>query len=358
MTFPEIARLRLRNQKITSAGSLIPAELVAWLGAVQSQDFAAAKWALGLRLKDITDKEIEAAFNRGDILRTHLMRPTWHFVAPQDIRWLLKLTAPRVISIMNNYSKKLGMDEPLFRRGNKLMAKALQGGEHLTRAEMEVILNKAKMIDGDYHMMHLLMRAELDGVICSGPRRGKQFTYALLDERVPQTKQMEREDALAELVLRYFMSHGPATIPDFVWWSGLTTTDAKAGLEMIKSKLEQETINGQAYWFSKSLQYAKEKPGSIQLLPAFDEYTVAYKDRHLLVDSGKVESIPAPAMLLSNTIVVDGNVVGTWKRTIKTGSVELSVNYFHNVNNSKKQAITKAAERYGEFLGLPAVITN
>jgi len=358
MTIPEIIALRLHNQQISSKEFSNAGDLVTWLGAVQAQDYAAAKWALGLRLSNSTDKEVEHAFNEGTILRTHLMRPTWHFVAPQDIRWLLKLTAPRVIAIINNSGRKLGLDESVFRRANKLIVKALQGGRYLTRIEIEATLNKAGIVTSDLHMIHLMMRAELDGLICSGPRKGKQFTYELLDERAPRSKTLEKEEALAELARRYFLSHGPATVQDFAWWSGLTTKDAGSGCEMVKSKLIHETIDRQAYWFSNSIKSVKEKQAGAYLLPNFDEYTVAYRDRSLLVDAAKVKVMPAPAVLLSNTIIADGKVAGTWKRILKKDRVEVEINLLHALSKSKKKDIAIAVKRYGKFLGLPVTITN
>jgi winged helix DNA-binding protein len=351
MTVADITRQRLINQQIISPQFSNPADLVSWMGAVQSQDFAAAKWALGLRLPDTTDKDIELAFNKGEILRTHMMRPTWHFVAPGDIRWLLKLTAPRVIAIINNSGRKLGLDEVIFKRTNKLIAKALNG-MHLTRTEIEAMLNKAGIVTGDLHMIHLMMRAELDGLICSGPRKGKQFTYALLEERVPQAKQLEKDEALAELTGRYFISHGPATVQDFVWWSGLKTTDAMAGIQMRKSKLERETINGQTYWFSDPFRSTGTKR-TARLLPNFDEYMVAYKDRNLLVDNKKGYEIPGPSVLLNNAVLIDGMIVGTWKRAIKKDNVEVAINHFHTPEKSVAMVIAAAAKQYGRFMGLP-----
>jgi len=219
----DIAHRRLHNQHITRRTLETPQALVEWLGAVQAQDFAAAKWALGLRLQGVTDDDIEQAFTDGAILRTHVMRPTWHFVSPADIRWLLALTAPHVRAASAYYNRKLELDDAVFRRTNAVLANALQGGKQLTRDELASALQQAGIAtDGEQRVTYIMMRAELDGVICSGARRGKQFTYALLAERAQQARTLDRDEALAELTMRYFTSHGPATIQDFVWWSGLT----------------------------------------------------------------------------------------------------------------------------------------
>lgn len=238
LTKLEIAHRRLFNQQLTQPTFNNPADLVQWLGAVQAQDYAAAKWAVGQRLTGATDALIEQAVAAGAIIRTHILRPTWHFVAPADIRWLLALTAPRVNSLNAHYYRKLELDEAIFRQTNTVLEKALQGGKQLTRPELVAVLRQAGIEAEDLLRFGLIiMRAELDGVICSGARQGNQMTYALLEERVPPAPTLGREEALAEFARRYFTGHGPATLPDFVWWSGLTTTDARAGLKMAGAQL-------------------------------------------------------------------------------------------------------------------------
>src|SRR5215471_4517627 len=194
----DIAHRRLHNQHLTHRTLETPQALVEWLGAVQAQDFAAAKWALGLRLRGVTDDSIEQAFTDGALLRTHVMRPTWHFVSPADIGWLLALTAPRVQQALAYSNRKLELDEVVLRHTNAVLANALQGGKQLTRDELTTVLQQAGVATaGELRVTHMLMRAELDGVICSGARRGKQFTYALLAERAPQARSLDRDKALA-----------------------------------------------------------------------------------------------------------------------------------------------------------------
>src|SRR6266567_8254469 len=286
MTNLDIAHQRLHNQRIAGAPFEKPVDVVTWLGAVQAQDFAGAKWALGLRLQGATDESIEQAFADGTILRTHVMRPTWHFVAPADIRWLLALTAPRVHAASAYHNRKLELDDAVFRSTNAVLTNALQGGKQLTRDELASALQQAGIVtEGEQRVTYIIMRAELDGIICSGARRGKQFTYALLAERAPHARMLARDEALAELTTRYFMSHGPATIQDFVWWSGLAAADAKAGLAMVTSHLQQETINGQMYWFSLSTLPVQDPSQTAYLLPNYDEYTVGYTDRSAIFDA-------------------------------------------------------------------------
>jgi hypothetical protein len=347
-----IAHQRLHNQLITQRTFEKTADVVRWLGAVQSQDYAAAKWALGLRVQNSTDEIIEQAFADGAILRTHVMRPTWHFVSPADICWLLALTAPRVNAGNASWYRRLELDDALFMRSNAVLAKALQGGKQLTRAELMSVLQRAGIATDDLQRFtYIIMRAELDGIVCSGSRRGKQFTYALLGERAPQARTLDRDEALAELAGRYFTSHGPATLQDFVWWSGLTAADARAGLEMVTSHLMHEVIDGQTYWFSTSASPAKDLSQMVYLLPNYDEYVVGYTDRSAIFDAEHMHKLDARGnVLFQHTIVLDGRVVGTWKRTLKKEAVILTPSLFTPLNEAETRALAASAERYGAFL--------
>ncbi len=198
-----IAGRRLANQRLSSAGLESPEDVVSWLGAVQAQDYYGAKWALALRMREGADDVIEDAFTSGAILRTHVLRPTWHFVAPADIRWMLALTAPRVNATIGSYYRKLELDAAVFRQSNTALARALRGGRQLTRDALRQAVRRAGVAaDDGMRFGFILLRAELDAVICSGPRAGKQFTYALLDERVAAAKAITRDEALARLTQR------------------------------------------------------------------------------------------------------------------------------------------------------------
>ena len=354
MTIADIPPLRLSNQEINPPEFTNPSELVKWLGAVQAQDFNAAKWALGLRMPGITDADIERAFNIGNILRTHIMRPTWHFVAPEDIKWITELTAPRVKAQCAFMNRKMELDEAIFKKCNKIIIKALTGHKYLTRSALGVVLQKAGVAVDEFRLMCIVMRAELDAIICSGPRVGKQFTYALLEERAPKSKILKPEGALAELTKRYFVSHGPATLQDFIWWSGLTTTDAKMGVETVK--LQKEIIDGQIYWYADSMNLQKNTSG-IYLLPIFDEYIIAYKDRTAVFDGHKFgKVIQRGNMISNNTIIENGKVTGTWKRTLMKDKVVVEPITFIKPTKARKLSIAEAADNYGEFLGLNAVL--
>jgi hypothetical protein len=331
--------------------------VVKWLVAVQAQDYAGAKWALGARLKSAVDQDVERAFTTGAILRTHLMRPTWHFVTPDDIRWMLALTAPRVHAANGHMYRKLELDSAVFKRSNAVLARALRNGQQLTRDELRVLLRKAGIeTDFDVRMGYLMMRAELDGIVCSGARRGKQFTYALLDERAPNARTLPREEALAELAHRYFVSRGPATVHDFAKWSGLTVSDATRGVESIKAQLAREMIDGKTWWFRQSAR-PSPKTSAAFLLSIYDEYVSSYKDRSAIVDAGVVAKLKRMGNALTAIIVVEGRIVGTWKREVGAGSVAIKTSILTPLTNAQKKAVRDAASRYADFLELPVVLS-
>ncbi len=346
MPTTSISLSRLHQQRLADNQFKTPAEVVAWLGAVQAQDYAGAQWALGLRMQQATDDITEQAFADGSILRTHVMRPTWHFVTPADIRWLLALTAPRVNSANAHIYRRLELDDALFARSNKVIAKALEGGHYLTRQELGSALKRAGIRVDGLRLAHFIMRAELDAVICSGPRRGKQITYALLDERAAQAKALKRDDALAELTRRYYTSRGPATVRDFAWWSGLTAADVRAGIETAGSDLSHDVIDGQSYWFSASLPPAPEPSRAAILLPTYDEFLVGYASFDSTRRAGRDAS-----ELLNSALVIGGEVAGSWRRTIKRGAVVVELAPFEKLSAVKRKALVAAAQRYADFLG-------
>jgi hypothetical protein len=357
MTKSEIAYQRLRQQGLLQPAFERPEEVVGWLGAMQAQDYAAAKWALAQRSQGLTDAAIDQAFANGAILRTHVMRPTWHFVTPADIRWLLALTAPRVNAASAYYYRRLELNEAVFARSIAILEKTLQGGQYRTRAELSVALQQAGIDTRDLlRLIYIVGRAELDAVLCSGPRRGKQFTYALLKERAPQAQVLDHDEALAELTRRYFTAHGPATLQDFVWWSGLTTADAKIGLEMAVCFLDQEVIDGQNYWYAEPKSAAAAPSPLVHLLPNYDEYIVGYKDRSAAFDrrNTKMEN-PRDSIVFNHTILIDGGVSGTWKRSFSKGQVLFEAKPFAHLSTAEEAALTSAVQRYGEFHGMSAV---
>lgn len=344
-----IAERRLLNQGITGAGRRRPADVVAWSGAVQSQEYEAAKWGLGLRMRNAAlDRQVEKAFERGEILRTHVMRPTWHFVTPHDILWLLDLTAPRVYQRLATYERQMELDGRTFARGTAVIERALAEGAHLTRQELSERLQRSRIRLTGIRLALVVMHAELDGVICSGPRRGKQFTYALVSERAPNAKRLDRDEALAELSLRYFRSHGPATIRDFVWWSGLTTTDAKRGLDMIKAPREE--VDGRIYWTLDSTARAVRNH-RVHLLPIYDEYIVAHRDRKAVPHGPGVIKKPDKAVIFQHAVIVDGHVAGTWRTAGNTTARSVDVTPFRRLTALERRGLAEAIGRYQHFRG-------
>jgi Winged helix DNA-binding domain len=350
----KIAWARLHCQRLAAGRLTRPAEVVGWLGAVQAQEYPFAKWGLALRVRRMTDASVERAFAAGAILRTHVLRPTWHFVTPADIRWLLALTAPHVRAAVAYYDRQLGITPAVVSRGNRAIAAALEGGAELTRGELKGVLAGAGVaVDGTQRLAHVIMHAELDAVICSGARRGKQFTYALLDARAPTSRMPSRDEALAELARRYFTSHGPAQLRDFAWWSGLTSADARHGLELSRRHLAEEEIEGKRYWFSPSARTLAPPSRAAYLLPPYDEYLIAYKDRSASLDPALWKPT-AGRDPYAAPVVLDGRVIGGWRHRV--GRETITLNLPRRLSASDVQLVDAAAQRYGRFLELDLAI--
>lgn len=352
---PMISLRRLSANFLLEPVSADPAEIVRRLGAVQAQDFSGAKWGLALRGSGITDAVAERAFAKGRILRTHVMRPTWHFVAAADIRWLLALTAPRVHAGSAGRYRELGIDRSVIRRSNSVMTRALRDGKQLTRAELGEELERARIdTTMPQRLVYLLAAAELDGVICSGARRGKQLTYALLEERVAPAKLLDREEALLELARRYFTTRGPATPQDFAWWSGLTVADAKRGIAAAGDSLEQLTIDGGSYWSGAVSAPAEVASPTAHLLPNYDEYFIGYKDRSAILRKvQRSKMFEGGVGLAAHVLLIDGQVAGVWKRSLSTTSVTVAFQPVVRLTRAQQRAVEKEARRYGRFLELP-----
>jgi len=351
----DITARRLRAQGLTGKPFASPVDAVRWLGAVQSQDYAGAKWALGQRTRASTDAAIDRVFDEGAILRTHVMRPTWHFVAPEDVGWLLDLTAPRIRRGLVARYRELGIDAKQSMRAAAAFAAALAGGRHLTRTELGRVLTAAGISPEGQRLPHLLIGAELDKVIVSGPRRGKQFTYALFEERAPKAREVERSQALAELTSRYFRSHGPAQIQDFTWWSGLTTAEARMGIELAGAALGHRVIEGKDYWYAAAAAALRGTAPVAHLLPNFDEYTVGYRDRSALLPAGGRfdPSLFSFGSILSNVVTIDGIVRGAWRRSSARGGLLIEMRLSERLAARETAAVQEAIRRMACFLGRP-----
>ena len=329
-----------------------PHEVVRWLGAVQAQDYGGAKWALAQRAAGSTDAGIDELVDAGAILRTHVMRPTWHFLAGEDVRWILELTAPRVHTASAYQYRRLELDSATLGRGNALLAEVLRGGRQLTRAEVAQAFETAGIDARGPRLAYLIMHAELEGVVCSGARRGKQHTYALLDERAPATKRLERDEALAALAQRYFSGHGPALVQDFSWWSGLTVGEARRGIDLARPHLESSDFNDKTYWLNPAARESQPQPSSVHLLPNYDEYVIAYKDRSSLFDPAAVPQ----TVLWGHVVVVDGQAVGGWRRNVSKGRTTITVKLLVTLHREHMEVLEAVGTRYAQFAGTPVEV--
>jgi hypothetical protein len=350
----EIAAERLHNQFIARRLRADPARLVARLGAVQAQEYPFAKWGLALRLAgEQTDAGIDAACDAGRILRTHVLRPTWHFVARDDIRWMLELTGPRVQRTVTRYTRRVGIDAATLRRAATMFERALAGGASLTRADLGARLARRGIALSAPHLAFVTMYAELEGIVCSGPRRGRQFTYALVSDRAPAAARLPRDEALSTLTRRYYTSHGPATIRDFVWWSGLTVADTRRGLDMNRAK--RQTIDGVDYW---RIGRSVETPAAdhVQLLPIYDEYLVAYRDRVAVPHGPGTLAAPSESVTFRHAFISRGQVAGTWNVSRAAGRCAIRVTPMRRLSSGERRAVGEAAERFAHFLDCPVSI--
>ncbi|WP_224248905.1 winged helix DNA-binding domain-containing protein [Hyalangium gracile] len=357
MKFQQIAQYRLQQQQIARTRFKTPGQIVSWLGALQAQDYPGAKWSIGLRLPDTTDADVEQAIADGAIVRSWPMRGTLHIVAPEDLRWMLALLAPRNMESAALRHRQIGLTAARFSRSQKLFTKALQGGQALTRDELYAVLERARLSTDSQRGYHFLWRAAQEGLICFGPTRGKQQTFVLLDEWVPASRKLDREESLAELAMRYFTSHGPATLQDFLWWSGLKAAEARAALDSVSSRLEQVTVDGQEYWLARDLRAPRAASPTAYLLPGFDEYMLGYTDRGAVVaPEHRKKWLPTNGMF-SPIVVIDGQVLGTWKRTLKKKALVVTVRSFVPLSKAQKRAVEAAAEPYGRFMGAPVELS-
>jgi hypothetical protein len=344
--------LRLANQLVARPLDVAPGAVVSWFGAMQAQDYLAALWALGLRTRGATERTIEAAIADGSVLRTHVFRGTWQYVAREDVHWMLDLVGARVITSMASRFRELDLDARVLKRCGELFARALQSGTQLTRREMADVLTHGKVKSAG-RLIHILGHAELDGVIVSGGRRGKQPTFALLEHRAPRVRRLDRDAALAELAIRYFQSRGPASLRDFVWWTGLPGRDARVAIGNAGKALEQRAADGVTWWWAPR-KASRSKAGAAHLLPAFDEYLVGYADRSAVLDARFLKRVNAGGGILKPAVVIDGQVVGTWTRSLAKDRVKVQILPFKPLGTAHRNAADRAIARYGAFLDLSA----
>lgn len=354
-----IARLRLHNQQIATQRFRRPGEVVSWLGALQAQDYAGALWSIGLRLPDVAQTDIEKAIATREIVRTWPIRGTLHFVAAADVHWMRELLTPRIIARSALRQRQLELNATIFARCEKIFLKALRGGAQLTREQMLALLEKARITTAGQRGYHILWRLAQEGLLCFGPHAGKQPTFTLLDEWIPTDGRMDQDASLAELARRYFTSHGPATLQDFIAWSALTTTDARHAIHLAASQLAEEKVGAKIYWLSSETVSAPQKSSTAYLLPGFDEYLLGYRDRSPSLDSrhaGKV--CPSANGMFISTVVIDGQILGIWKRTAKAASLTITLIPFAKFGTPALRSIQLAAKRYGKFLAREVIVSK
>jgi winged helix DNA-binding protein len=342
----------MRQQRIGHKPFASPAATVHWFGAVQAQDYLGSLWAVGLRTRAATEASVERAIAERSIVRTWPLRGTLHFVAAEDARWMLNLCAPRTLArSARRLEQEYGIDGRLIARSAKVVGDALSGSKGLSRPDVYRRLESAGISTGGSRGLHLLWWHAHEGLICLGPRADKQQTFVLLEEWLPPSPPRSREDSLAELARRYFTSHGPATVRDFAWWSGLAAADAEIARESVADELDAITLDKQTYWQVAGTSAARTKPGC-HLLPAYDEYTVAYQDRSAVLSSEVAARADSGHGIFHPALVIDGQVAGTWSRELQQESVAITCRPFARLDRRQSQALAAAAQRYAQFLGL------
>ena len=351
----DIAKRRLLNQHLAGPGLDGPAEVVRHLGAVQAQDYRGAIWAIAQRCGQRTAAGIERVVAAGSVLRTHVLRPTWHFVDAADIRWMLALTGPRVLAGIAARHRELELDRAILTRSHAALESSLAGGVAMTRAEVAATLTAAGVpLDGQ-RLVHILLEAELVGLLCSGPPLGKAQTHALLEERVPPAPAMEPDEAAAELAIRYFVSHGPARLADFTWWSGLMVAQARRAIEAAGERLATELVDGRPTWFSATELAGTTSSPLVRLLPNYDEYLVAYRERADYYDRA-VDPIGFRGGVMANVVTLDGRAVGNWSRKPKGQAIAVMVEPWVEFDDATWDLVAAEVEKLERHLERPAIL--
>jgi len=347
-----IAQIRLVSQQLVSKKFHTSSDITSWMGAIQAQDYPMAKWAIGLRLPKATDVSVESAINIGEILRTHLLRPTWHFVSAEDIYWLLDLSAQQIKAAQKSRDRQLELTEEVYSKSNAIIEKALSDGNHQSREELVAILSNANIATDQNRASHLLMRAELEKIICSGVIRNGKPTYALLTERVRRGQNLTDEEALFELTERYFTSRCPATTEDFAWWSGLPAGRVRQALDLVKGVFHKEELQGKSYILPDDFNQSVINRPTTFLLPPYDEFILSYADRSASINRELESHLReiSDRGLFKPIIINDGQVIGAWKKTIGKGSITIEVNPFYAHDISSWEAIQGAASQYAAFV--------
>lgn len=348
--------MRLRNQRLVGAGDAEPAAVVAWFGAMQAQEYALARWSVGQRASGLDDATVRRAVDEGRILRTHALRPTWHFIAAADLRWIQELTGPRVHAFNAYYYRTHGIDEATAQRTNAVIVDALRGGNHLTRKELGAVLADHGLPATGNKLAYVVIRAELDGLVANGPMRGKQHTYALVEERAPVQTALHGDAALAELTRRYFTSHGPATVKDFGWWSSLTLTQVRHGIALLGDELASAEVDGRRYWWAASSTMDGDVAPAGHVLQAYDEYVIAYTEsRDLANRAGLPLGLPNENTTI-HLVTLDGQLIAIWRPSASPVAIAAQVRPLRPLSTRERRRLAEAFAQYAAFVGVPVHI--
>ena len=353
----DLARHRLRAQGIAQPASTTPEAIVTHLGAMQAQDYAGALWSVGLRIAGATRADVERAVVDRTIVRTWPMRGTLHFIPAADARWMLELLTPRIMKGAAGRHRQLELDDAAFRRSRALVGRVLKSEPVLSRGAIFAALEKGGISTTGQRGIHILQRLSMERMLCYGPPAEKQPTFALFDDWIRTSRQLDRDDALRTIAERFFVSHGPATLRDFVWWTGLTVADAKIGLGLAQPLLERVAADGGEHWMSKEGLAAAAPEAPAHLLPGFDEFMLGYKDRSAALPAryaGRI--VPGGNGMFLSTLVLDGQVYGTWRRSAGAKTTVLEASPFTRLKAAQKKAFAAPVERYGRFLGTPVAL--
>lgn len=315
---------RLLSQQLAAPQFKEPAEVVSWFGAIQAQDYRAMRWAVAMRTGKPSYKAFKAAFDEGRILRAHLLRGTWQLVSSGDYHWLRALCHDKGTAVLDGWTKSLG-----FNYSGKEKERILTIIEDTVASRGEVtedIIGEA-LVEGGIPKEkllynHQLRMAELEGIVCSGSL-GPRNTYRLVRDRIPVSSPVSREESLALLARKYFRSHGPATLEDFVWWSGLNSGDCRQGIASLGDELRPERWKGRDFYIYGEARTKGVRSGTVLLLPAYDEYLIGYKSRDIVLHPDKAHHAHNNFGIFKSVVAWNGKVVGNWKPSSKDGDVSL-----------------------------------
>ena len=350
---PPAARARLASQQIAGTKLSSPKSLVAWMVAMQAQDFPMSKWAVGVRLPACTEQDTERALAAGEIIRTHLLRPTWHMVSADDLRWLLALTGPRIKASLRSRHRQLELTDEVVRKSHRVIEKTARDGQHPSREAIIERLRAAGIPTDENRASHLLLVAELDAIVCSGPTARGRPTYALVDERVPAVPPLPRDEALAALARRYFTSRCPAARDDFAWWSGLAARDVTRAMDLVKEDFHGEEVGAQTCWVPESFSPPKARSETAYLLPAYDEYTLSYRDRSAAVPTDRTATAVSRNGIFYPLVIHEGRAVGTWKRIREGNGTVVRAELFGRPSAALRALLQRACRHYSRFLQVP-----